>query len=109
MFRGTPRSFASDPLALSAARTLIDRRLDRSLSKAERTFAYMPFMHAEDLASQRRSLRLFQVLDPENIENAKRHYEIIARFGRFPHRNAVLGRESSAEETEFLGQLGSSF
>jgi len=109
MFRGTSRSFSSDALALSAARSLVDRGLDRSLSKVERSFAYLPFMHAEDLASQRRSLWLFHALDPEGIEYAKRHYEMIARFGRFPHRNAVLGRESSAEETEFLKQPGSSF
>jgi len=109
MFRGTPRSFSSDALALAAARSMVDRDFDRSLSKSERTFAYLPFMHAEDLAAQRRSLSLFQTLDPENIEYAKRHYEIIARFGRFPHRNALLARESGAEETEFLKQAGSSF
>jgi len=109
MFRGTPRSFSSDVLALAAARSLVDRDFDRLLSKSERAFAYLPFMHAEDLPAQRRSLSLFQVLDPENIEYAKRHYEIIARFGRFPHRNAVLARESSAEEREFLKQAGSSF
>jgi uncharacterized protein (DUF924 family) len=109
MFRGTSRSFSSDALALSVARGLIDRGFDRSLSKIERTFACLPFMHAENLAAQRRSLSLFQGLDPENIEYAKRHDEIIARFGRFPHRNSVLARESSAEETEFLKQPGSSF
>lgn len=109
MFRGTPQAFASDPLALAAARTSIDRGFDRSFSKVERTFAYLPFQHAEDLASQRRSLALFQALDPAQLEYARRHYEIVARFGRFPHRNAVLGRESTSEETEFLKQPGSSF
>jgi len=109
MFRGTPRAFSSDALALVAARNLVDRRLDRSLSRIERSFAYLPFMHAEDLALQRRSLSLFRALDPENVEYAERHYEIIARFGRFPHRNAVLARDSSPEETEFLQQPGSSF
>ena len=65
--------------------------------------------HAEDLAAQRRSLALSHALDPEDMQYAKRHYEIIARFGRFPHRNAALGRESTAEEIEFLKQPGSSF
>ena len=109
MFRGTPQAFSSDALALSAARRLADRGFDRPLATVERAFAYLPFQHAEDLAAQRRSLALFHALDPEQVGYAKRHYEIIARFGRFPHRNAVLGRESSAEETEFLKQPGSSF
>jgi len=82
---------------------------DRLLSPVERPFVYLPFAHAEDLAAQRRSLSLFRVLDQENLRSAKRHYEIIARFGRFPHRNAILGRQSTAEEAEFLTQPGSSF
>jgi len=109
MFRGTARSFASDSLALAAARNVIALEFDRLLSPVERVFAYLPFTHAEDLAAQRRSLALFHAFDRENVESARRHYEIIARFGRFPHRNAVLGRESTAEEIEFLKQLGSAF
>jgi uncharacterized protein (DUF924 family) len=109
MFRGTARSFASDFLALAAARETIARGFDRLLPPVERSFAYLPFAHAEDLAAQRRSLALFRELDPEDMRNAMRHYEIIARFGRFPHRNAALGRESTAEEAEFLEQPGSSF
>jgi uncharacterized protein (DUF924 family) len=109
MFRGTARSFASDSLALAAARETIAREFDRLLSPVERSFMYLPFAHAEDLAAQRRSLSLFRELDPENLRSARRHYEIIARFGRFPHRNAVLGRESTPEEIEFLKQPGSSF
>jgi len=109
MFRGTARAFSSDSLALAAARSMISREFDRLLSPAERLFAYLPFEHAEDLAAQRRALALFEALDPEYIESAKRHHEIIARFGRFPHRNAVLGRESTAEEIEFLSLPGSSF
>ena len=109
MFRGTARAFSSDSPALAAARSMIAREFDRLLSPAERGFAYLPFEHAEDLAAQRRSLALFQALGREQIEYARRHYEIIARFGRFPHRNAVLGRDSTAEETEFLKQPGSSF
>ena len=109
MFRGTPRSFASDSLALAAARETIAREFDRLLSPVERPFVYLPFEHAEDLSAQRRSLALFHALDPEDMRYAKRHYEIIARFGRFPHRNAILGRQSTAEEIEFLKQPGSSF
>ncbi len=109
MFRGTERAFASDSLALAAARNMIALEFDRLLSRVERSFAYLPFAHAEDLAAQRRSLALFHELDPEDMRNAKRHYEVIARFGRFPHRNATLGRQSTAEEAEFLKQPGSSF
>jgi len=109
MFRGTARAFSSDFLALSVARSMTERGFDRLLSPAERGFAYLPFEHAEDLAAQRRSLALSQALDPEHIGYARRHYEIIARFGRFPHRNAMLGRESTPEEIEFLKQPGSSF
>ena len=109
MFRGTARAFASDSLALAAARETIARGFDRLLSPVERTFIYLPFEHAEDLAAQRRSLSLFRALDPEDMQYPKRHYEIIARFGRFPHRNAILGRQSTAEEAEFLKQPGSSF
>ena len=109
MFRGTARAFSSDSPALAAAGSMIEREFDRVLSPVERSFAYLPFVHTEDLAAQRRSLALFQALDPEYIESARRHYEIIARFGRFPHRNAVLGRESTAEEIEFLRLPGSSF
>jgi uncharacterized protein (DUF924 family) len=109
MFRGTARAFASDSLALAAARNMIALEFDRLLSPVERWFAYLPFEHAEDLAAQRRSLALFHALDPEDMRYAKRHYEIIARFGRFPHRNAILGRESSAEEIEFLKRPGASF
>jgi uncharacterized protein (DUF924 family) len=109
IFRGTLRAFAGDPAALAAATSIIERGFDRLLSAQERTFVYLPFEHAEDLAAQRRSLALFQALDPDDMEYARRHYEIIARFGRFPHRNAVLGRESTPEEIEFLKQPGSSF
>ncbi len=109
MFRGTARAFSSDPMALAAASSMIERGFDRLLSPTERSFAYLPFEHAEDLDAQRRSLALFQALDPEHIEYPRRHHEIIARFGRFPHRNAMLGRESTAEENEFLRLPGSSF
>jgi uncharacterized protein (DUF924 family) len=114
MFRGTARAFDSDPLALIVARNLVERGHDRLLLPAERLFAYLPFEHAEDLAAQRRSLESFAALaadspGQDNTDIARRHYDIIARFGRFPHRNAVLGRESTPEEIEFLKLPGSSF
>lgn len=114
MFRGEPRAFATDGLALSVARRMVERRFDRLLRPVERWFAYLPFEHAEDLAVQRRSLALFGDLAGDNdsagtIDYAHRHYVIVARFGRFPHRNVVLGRRSTAAETEFLARPGSSF
>ena len=109
MFRGAARAFSTDSLALARATSVVERAFDRLLSPVERTFVYLPFEHAEDLAAQRRSLELFGARDPGNLEWARRHHEIVARFGRFPHRNAILGRESTAEEIEFLKQPGSSF
>jgi len=114
LFRGEARAFSVGGCALSVARTFVQRGLDRVLRPLERIFVYLPFEHCEDLAAQRRSLALFAGLKPyeecaSGIDYARRHYEIIARFGRFPHRNAVLGRRSSVEEIEFLQQPGSSF
>jgi uncharacterized protein (DUF924 family) len=114
IYRGEPASFATDSRALAVARNTIAKGFDRGLLPVERWFVYMPFEHAEDMASQRESLRLFASLrsgadGKSNIEWAKRHYDIIARFGRFPHRNGILGRESTAEEIEFLKQPGSGF
>ena len=107
MFRGTARAFAADPLALAAARIIVDRGWDKDMTEDERTFAYLPFEHSESLEDQVTSLRLFE--GNANFEWARRHSEIIRRFGRFPHRNAVLGRASTPEETEFLKQPGSGF
>src|SRR3990170_1253009 len=114
MFRGQARAFAADPLALRVARRMLHRGFDGLLRPVERWFVYLPFEHAEDLAAQRRSVALFGGLagDPDSpgtIDYAHRHYDIIARFGRFPHRNAILGRESTAEEKLFLSQPGSGF
>jgi uncharacterized protein (DUF924 family) len=114
-FRGSPRAFAGDARALDAARALVGSGLDRHLTGVQRQFAYLPFEHAEDLAQQRRALELFEQLGRDEpalaglLEWAERHHDIVARFGRFPHRNALLGRPSSAEEIEFLQQPGSSF
>jgi uncharacterized protein (DUF924 family) len=103
MFRGSPRAFATDPLALAIAQHAIAAGLDQQLTSQQRWFLYMPFQHSEDRAVQARSVELFtQLGDRDNIGWAQRHKEVIDRFGRFPHRNAVLGRESTPEERQFL-------
>ena len=114
MFRGTARAFASDALALAAAKAALENGFDGPLRPVERQFFYLPFEHAEDVAEQRRSLDLFAQLQAGSegeswMDYPRRHHDIIARFGRFPHRNALLGRASTAEELEFLRQPGSSF
>lgn len=110
MFRGTARSFASDTQALEAARAAVERGLDRELSVSERGFLYMPFMHSEALADQDRSVALFSGLgESGSVSYAEKHRDIVLRFGRFPHRNEILGRASSPEELAFLSEPGSSF
>jgi uncharacterized protein (DUF924 family) len=107
MFRGTARAFATDDRARACAGTILEKGWDKDMTPEERMFAYLPFEHSESLADQERALALFAG-DP-NFEWARRHWEIIRRFGRFPHRNAALGRESTPEEIEFLKQPGSGF
>jgi uncharacterized protein (DUF924 family) len=115
VFRGTPKAFAGDPRALAAARALVASGEDRGLLAMQRQFVYLPFEHAEDLRMQDEALRLFGALAAEHPEHAdlvqwaEKHRVIIERFGRFPHRNLVLGRVSTDEEIEFLKQPGSSF
>jgi uncharacterized protein (DUF924 family) len=110
MFRGTPRAFATDAKALAIAETAVDRRYDTSLSKNERVFLYLPFEHSEDLSRQELSVELLSSLgDPEFARYSMAHKVIIERFGRFPHRNAILGRQSTPEEIEFLKQPMSAF
>ena len=113
MFRNDPRAFATDPLAQQIAEQMIDAELDQQLRLVERYFVYVPFMHSENRAHQQRSVLLFQQLAEErayfDTSYAVRHQEVIDRFGRFPHRNSVLGRASTSEELEFLKQFGSSF
>lgn len=111
VFRGTPRAFASDAAARAVTRHAVARGFDRALSERERMFLYLPLEHSEDLKDQEDCVRLVAGLKEgtEFLDYAKRHRDIIARFGRFPHRNAVLGRESSEEELEFLKQPNSSF
>ncbi len=114
LFRGSPRAFSCDAAALGAARHCVERGWDRDFPVVRRWFVYMPFMHSERLADQRRCLELSSALrgDPDSAEEiraAERHHEIIARFGRFPHRNAILGRPSTEEEEAFLQEAHSSF
>ncbi|MGI2907906.1 DUF924 family protein [Tolypothrix sp. VBCCA 56010] len=114
IFRDTPEAFATDWEALSAAQQAIALGYDRHFLPVQRWFIYLPFEHSENLDHQHQSVKLFQQLshDPDSaeaIEYAYRHLEIIERFGRFPHRNAILGRISSLEEEEFLQQPGSGF
>jgi uncharacterized protein (DUF924 family) len=114
MFRDDPRAYATDDCALAAAQRMVERGWDLQCAPLERQFVYLPFEHAEDAALQARSLALFARLAQEPgladlVSWARKHADIIARFGRFPHRNAVLGRESTPEEIAFLTQPGSSF
>ena len=99
MFRGDAEQFATDSLALGIAKAAVDKRFDEELERQERGFLYMPFQHSEHLADQNRSLLLFTKLgDDYQLGYAKKHHDIIERFGRFPHRNAMLGRAARAEE-----------
>lgn len=114
IFRDTPRAFAGDARAIATADEAITRRFDRDLTAHERWFLYMPFEHAEDPAAQHRSLALFGALaqemgDDGALEWARKHAEIVFRFGRYPHRNAILGRTSTPEEEAFLREPGSHF
>lgn len=117
IFRNTPRAFAGDAQALVIAVLLVSTGRDKNLSPWQRWFAYLPFEHSESLLDQERAVALFAALRREMrheafdsaYDYAVRHREVIARFGRFPHRNIILGRASTAEEIEFLKQPGSSF
>ena len=117
MFRGTARAFAGDAQALKLATELVASGRDKNLDPWQRWFAYLPFEHSESLIEQERSVALYTALARETqapafdsaLDYAGKHRVIIARFGRFPHRNAILGRLSTAEESEFLKQPGSSF
>ncbi len=99
LYRNSPRTFAFDPLARAIAKGAIARGWDKGLAKHERQFLYMPLMHSENRADQRLSLRLYTGLgDASILAFARSHAEMVMRFGRFPHRNAVLGRRSTAAE-----------
>ena len=109
MFRNDARAFAADPVAREAARVILDKGWVGAMTPDERMFAYLPFEHSESLEDQQLCCVLMQPLGEEVYRYAVRHREIIERFGRFPHRNAALGRETTPEEAEFLKQTGSSF
>jgi uncharacterized protein (DUF924 family) len=107
MFRGAAEAFASDERARACARLIVANGWDEAMTHDERTFAYLPFEHSEAIEDQELSMRLYE--GNENYEWARKHWEIIRRFGRFPHRNAALGRVCTLEEAEFLEQPESGF
>jgi uncharacterized protein (DUF924 family) len=120
LHRGQARAFATDPQALAWALSGIDAGMDRALAPIERTFFYLPLQHAEDLAIQERQIAAYAALAREappeltralegNLEYARLHRDLIARFGRFPHRNRALGRAHTAEEKRYLAEGGSRF
>jgi len=114
MFRGQPGAFASDTAALTNARLMVARGWDLQLPPVMRGFVYLPYEHSESLAAQEEALRLFErVLEDPALADwpawARKHHEVIRRFGRFPHRNQVLGRASTPDEIEFLRQPGARF
>ena len=114
MFRGSGRTHAEDDTALEASRYAVEHALDRELPAFQRMFLYMPFMHSESVEDQRRSVELFERLAgedgaPDVVSYAVGHRDIVEQFGRFPHRNEILGRETTPEEAVFLKKEGSSF
>lgn len=114
MFRNTPQAFANDREALSAAKHAISQGYDRDLLPVQRWFIYLPFEHSENLEEQNTSIKLFQQLSNDlvakgAIDYALRHKQVIEKFGRFPHRNQILGRKSTPSEEEFLKQHPSGF
>ena len=105
MFRGTPKSFVYDGMALILSQEAIHKRLDLKLSISERSFLYMPFMHSESLQIHQQALLLFSEPDfGHTLTFEKQHFDIVKQFGRYPHRNEILGRSSTALEEQFLMQ-----
>ena len=114
MFRGDGRTHAEDGRALGASKYAVEHALDRELPAFQRMFLYMPFMHSESVEDQRRSVEMFERLAgepgaPDVVSYAVAHRDIVERFGRFPHRNEILNRQTTPEEAEFLTTEGSSF
>jgi uncharacterized protein (DUF924 family) len=105
-FRGTPRMYATDPAARRTAAAAIDAGDDQAMPRDIRTFFYLPFGHSEDIADQERSVALCRFLGSPDSAHSERHRDIVKRFGRFPHRNPILGRNMTAKEQEFLDQGG---
>lgn len=110
IFRGQRRAFASDEMARGVLSGALERAFEKRLIRKKRVFLYMPLMHSEKLADQEQSVALYTALGIENnLDYAVRHRDVIKRFSRFPHRNAILSRKSTAEETEYLSQPGAGF
>ena len=111
IYRQTPQAYATDPQARHVARETVEAGRDRALRQIERVFLYLPFEHSEELADQELGCRLMGDLDenPDWLDFAERHRDLIARFGRFPHRNAILGRPCTPEEDAYLAQPGAGF
>ena len=110
MFRASPKAFSQDQMALILSQESISLGIDNVLNPQERNFLYLPFMHSESLAIHETAEALYRQLgDQSSLKFELRHKEIIKRFGRYPHRNEILGRDSTEEEIEFLKQPGSSF
>lgn len=110
MFRDSAKAFANDTLALSLAQHAIELGLDQQLPTQQRSFMYLPYMHSESLVIHEQAVKLYEKMGVAgNLDFEYKHKAIIDRFGRYPHRNAVLGRESTSEELAFLQQPGSSF
>lgn len=105
-WRGNGHMFATDGKARAVARAALDAGFDQQIEPALRPFLYLPFMHSEDLADQERSVVLNSALDANTLRFAVLHRDIIARFGRFPHRNEMLGRDTTAQERKFLDEGG---
>jgi uncharacterized protein (DUF924 family) len=109
LHRGSSEAFAADAKARQIARVAVAQGLDLQFGPVERLFIYLPFGHSEDLADQDEAVRLFEMLDEEQSDWARRHRDVIVRFGRFPHRNAVLRRASTQEEEAYLAEPGAGF
>jgi len=110
IFRGTPEAYAFDEKARALADDALARGHDQKVPRERRLFFYLPFEHSEAMADQERSVALFEALgDPDYLDHAERHRTVVERFGRFPHRNPILGRISTPEEQAFLEEPGSSF
>ncbi len=110
IFRDKPEAFACDSQALVLAQVAVENQFDEELSVVEKSFLYMPYMHSESKLVHEQAIILFTKLgNKDNLRFEQRHKEIIDRFGRYPHRNKILGRESTEEEIEFLKQPGSGF
>lgn len=105
-FRGSAHMYATDPLARFVARHMLERGFDREVDEDMRAFCYLPFEHSEDIADQRLSIELFDALGGAYLDYARKHAEIIERFGRFPHRNRELGREMKPDEQQYLDDGG---